>query len=95
MAEVAWMRRVNNTGNPGIGRVSTITGGSNVIQRVLDLKKIVIFDNIFGNLFFLNKFFVPLNCLIIFIEKKIFNILHNEIIIQKYQNIKLHKRKLS
>jgi hypothetical protein len=33
--------------------------------------------------------------LIIFIEKKIFNIMHNEIIMQRYQNIKFRRRKLS
>jgi hypothetical protein len=40
-------------------------------------------------------FFHPLNCLVIFIEKKIFNIVHNKIIMQRYQNIKLRRRKLS
>jgi hypothetical protein len=36
-----------------------------------------------------------LDCLINFIEKKIFNIVHNEIIIQRYQNIKIRRRKLA
>jgi hypothetical protein len=49
----------------------------------------------FRNLSFLKKIFVPLNCLINFIEKKIFNIIHNEIIMQIYQNIKYCRRKLS
>jgi hypothetical protein len=54
-------------------------------------------NNIFGNLPPLppGNLFAPLDCLINFIEKKIFNIAHNEIIIQRYQNIKIRKRKLS
>jgi hypothetical protein len=50
--------------------------------------KTVIFDNIFGSL-------LPLDCLINFIEKKIFNIMYNEIIMQRYQNIKFYRRKFS
>jgi hypothetical protein len=58
-------------------------GGSKVIQGYVK-------NSVFGNLSFL-KFFLPplLNYLIIFIEKQIFNIVHNEIIMQIYQNIKL------
>jgi predicted nucleic acid-binding Zn ribbon protein len=39
--------------------------------------------------------FFPLNCLIIFIEKKIFNIVYNKIIMQRCQNIKFRRRKRS
>jgi hypothetical protein len=57
--------------------------------------KLVFFSNAFDNLLFLEFFFcLPLNCLINFIEKKIFNIAHNKIIIQRYQNIKFRRRKL-
>jgi hypothetical protein len=42
----------------------------------------------------LEKFFCPLDCLINFIEKNIFNIMHNEIIMQIYLNIKFRRRKL-
>jgi hypothetical protein len=50
--------------------------------------KIVFLGNAFGNL-------PPLDCLIIFIEKKIFNIVHNEIIMQICQNIKFRRGKFS
>jgi hypothetical protein len=49
----------------------------------------------FWKIVFFGNLLLPLNCLIIFIEKKIFNIMHNEIIMQRYQNIKFCKRKLS
>jgi hypothetical protein len=64
----------------------------------LKFLKTIFFDNAFGNLLPLKKFLSPLkiflpllNCLINFIEKKIFNIVHNEIIIQRYQNIKFRR----
>jgi hypothetical protein len=58
-------------------------------------KKIVFFDKAFGNLSIPGKFFCPVDCLNNFIEKKIFNIVQNKIIMQRYQNIKFRKRKAS
>jgi hypothetical protein len=54
----------------------------------------VLLGNVYSNMF-LWKFFYPLNYLIIFIEKKIFNIVYNEIIMQRFQNMKFHKGKFS
>jgi hypothetical protein len=57
--------------------------------------KIVLLSNAFGNLSPLEFFFAPLNCLIIFIEKKIFNIVHNKIIMQICQNMKSRSENFS
>jgi hypothetical protein len=52
---------------------------------VFGFLKIVLLDNVFDNLTLLKKKYAPfpLNCLIIF-EKKIFNIMHNEINMQRF-----------
>jgi hypothetical protein len=52
--------------------------------------KIMLFDNLSPP----EIFFYLLDCLII-LRKKIFNTVHNEIIMQRYQNIKFLRRKLS
>jgi hypothetical protein len=54
----------------------------------------VLLGNVYSNMFLWKKFY-PLNYLIIFIEKKIFNIVYNEIIMQRFQNMKFHKGKFS
>jgi hypothetical protein len=56
--------------------------------------KIVFFGNTFGN-FLPLKNFSPWIVWLILLRKKIFNIVHNEIIMQRYQNIKLRRQKLS
>jgi hypothetical protein len=59
------------------------------------ISKLVFFINIFGNLPSPGNLFCPLRLSNYFYWEKIFNIVHNEIIMQRYQNIKLRRRKLS